>query len=196
MMLPDMGPFHAFMTTRYGAQLLPALAVFSALGLSALGERLRQRTPGVQRVLLPGALVVLLASSVLMLHDVPVLLQDGLSNARPRLALVAALEAKFTQVAPDTPVMVDIWTTDTGMTLVQDASIPLRDTIGPYDGPVWDAAAQAPATQAGWVIAADGTPIAAAVDAHPEHLRLVAKACDPRLQCVRLFQSEIYPSPR
>jgi hypothetical protein len=57
---------------------------------------------------------------------------------------------------------------------LQQAAIPFRNVINEANWPMWDQALRSPASDADFVIAITGDPVAEAVAAHPEGLEQVA----------------------
>jgi hypothetical protein len=193
MEIPQLGTFHTYMTVRYGAELLPALALYTPFALSRLAEWLRARDRTVAaRSLQPLALTLVVLSLAVMLIDKPLILQDGLYHALPRMLEQRPLVRDLRTAKTGAPVMIDVWTTQVGMAAVQMAGLTLKQTIGPSDGAAWKTAMNAPAANAGLVVASDGDPITKAVKAHPEGLTLVELLCAPGLPCVRVYRSNRY----
>jgi hypothetical protein len=78
---------------------------------------------------------------------------------------------------------------------LQDAGIPLRQTINESDYDSWHTALQAPAENAAYVVAMTGDPVAKAVDEHPEGLQELTILCSTGQPCARVYQSDRYSSP-
>ena len=60
---------------------------------------------------------------------------------------------------------------------LQEAGIPLRQTVNESDYDSWKAALEDPAAHAAYVIAIEGDPVAKAVAAHPEGLKELSVLC-------------------
>ncbi len=63
------------------------------------------------------------------------------------------------------------------MERLQQAGIPLRQTVNESDYDSWKAALDAPAAHAAYVIAIAGDPVSKAVAAHPEGLTELSVLC-------------------
>ena len=75
---------------------------------------------------------------------------------------------------------------------VQDAGRPLKSVISVNDEIAWRAALANPAHAAGYVIAMDGDPVAAAVMAHPGGLAETEVVRTIGQPTARVYQSTVY----
>ncbi len=73
---------------------------------------------------------------------------------------------------------------------LQDAGIPLKQTINESDYDSWRAALEDPAGHAAYVVAFDGDAVSKAVAAHPEGLEELTILCGTGQPCARIYQSE------
>jgi hypothetical protein len=164
--IPQWWPF-SYYNTRYGLQLLPAVAAFVALLVYFAMVNRRDR---VWRVGVAVAAIAFIAASyVSVWRNVPICLREVRANGGPRYALdgrLGSLLEKF----PESSSML-VYLGDNGGAL-QRAGIPLKRTIHEGNMKLWEAAMLAPAN-ADLVIAGDGDPVAQAVVAHPENLDLM-----------------------
>jgi hypothetical protein len=77
---------------------------------------------------------------------------------------------------------------------LQDAGIPLKQTLNEGDYDSWKAALDAPADRAAYVIAIKGDPVSRAVDAHPQGLTEVTILCTTGQPCARIYRSDRFGS--
>jgi len=190
--LPPWWP-HSWYNTRYGMELLPALAL--GLGFTA------QCTFIVFREFKPqwtkywaGILFALLALNAgKMLRETPLTYEEGIKNIESRRAfeqqIPPALRAQFAQ-HPGAVILMD---TSTYPNLVAFTGIPLRQTINESDLYIYDAALKAPAAHANYVLAFDGDAIDEAVHAHPEGLTAIQRFDAPRQRSGTLYESNKAP---
>ena len=75
---------------------------------------------------------------------------------------------------------------------LQDAGIPLKQTINESDYDSWHAALAAPADHAAYIVAMAGDEVSKAVTAHPEGLDELSILCTTGQPCARIYQSERY----
>jgi len=176
---PSWWPY-TFYNTRYGLELLPALAIGlgfaaeSAISASHLLEtsRLTLALP----ILAVAALFVLAGINVIQLiHQDPIVYIEGTKNLDARLrydeAIPPFLEDLLTFL-PRTPILMD---TSSYPEIVAFTGIPLRQTINESDLQIFRTALTAPADHAAIIVAFDGDQIDRAVKAHPSQLAVAAR---------------------
>ena len=217
--IPQLYP-HSYYNSRYGMEMLPALALFAGLAAAAAEQRF-WRTPvvksGVQlRVmyLVALALVVLnpLAmvfaaplvqktaslierhpSNLLANYSPPLVLKEALVNATTRVPFEENLALVLEELPPGAPILM---AESDHIGALQDAGIPLKQTLNESDYDSWHTALEDPAGKAAYVIALDGDPVAKAVAAHPEGLEELSITCGTGQPCARLYQSDRLPDDR
>ncbi len=74
---------------------------------------------------------------------------------------------------------------------LQQAGIPLRNTVNEGDYLLWQKALAHPAAAAPWVIAIDGDAVAEAIRQHPANLDLLSVTCGLDQGCARIYRSKI-----
>jgi len=176
--IPIWKPF-SWYNTRYGMELLPALAFFLAFAVQAfLGWLGRLGYLGRLRPQLRWAaaavVLVLLAANVLeILRQKPLVYVEAVKNNEARsyynVVLADALRTLHTQ-DPDGVVLMD---SSNFPSIVPHSGLTYRQTINESDKQFYWAALAAPAKHADIVLAFAGSEIDKAVKAHPEGLRLV-----------------------
>ena len=171
--LPTWWP-HSWYNTRYGMELLPALA----LGLGFIARfiigAVHDFKPAWAK-LAAGALFVLVALNAWQLVcERPLVYVEGTKNIdahRPyQLAIPPVLRSQLAQH----PGAICLMETSVDPEIVALTGIPLRQTINEADLSIWDEALKAPATHATIVLAFDGDAVDRAVKSNPVGLTPVA----------------------
>ena len=75
---------------------------------------------------------------------------------------------------------------------MQDAGLPLQQTVNEGDYDSWTAALAAPAEHAAFVIAIAGDPVSKAVAEHPQGLTELTVLCTTGQPCARIYQSDVF----
>jgi Dolichyl-phosphate-mannose-protein mannosyltransferase len=169
--IPVWKPF-SWYNTRYGMELLPALACFFAFAVQAGLLRMKNTQPR-WRITLQSFLILLLVANIFfMLRQGPLTYIEAKKNSESRgyynLVLAQSL-ARLHTLDPNGVVLMD---TSTFPSLVPHAGLTYRQTINESDKEWYWAALAAPATHADIVLAFAGDEIDKAVRAHPQHLRV------------------------
>ena len=168
---PEWWPF-SYYNVRYGLQLLPAIAAFSALGY----EFLRNFFPS--KVLAAAAVVLIALSYHSVWHSTPICLREAQVNGRERLAFEQSLAAELKKLPGSTSLLMD---SSAHPGALQLAGIPLRRVLRESNSQSWQAALTRPAQGADYIIAFPGDAVARAVQQHPEGLEQVATVGTPGL---------------
>ncbi len=183
--IPQWWPF-AYYNTRYGLQLLPAMAALVAV---VLYFAITATTKTVLRAAMAVALGAFVAASyVSVWRNVPICLREIRANGGPRYSLDARLGSLLEKVPPSATMLMYIG--DHGGAL-ERAAIPLKRTINEGNYKLWDAALRAPASSAEVVIAGEGDPVSQAVAQHPENLELVFVLHAEGQPLVRIYRSGV-----
>ncbi len=176
---------YTWYNTRYGLEMLPALAL--GLGLAAQAAvnalcrlNLSQFTPRFQKSIrkqrwVPiGAFIVFFAlaglNAVTLLREDPVVYVESTKNLDARLPYDNAIPLLLRQLLarfPHAPVLMN---TSAYPEIVAMTGIPLRETINESDLGVFKTALDAPSTHAAIVVTFDGDDVDRAVKEHPEGL--------------------------
>lgn len=186
---PNWWPYTLY-NTRYGIELLPALAV--GLGLAAqsfvdLLHRLgswRFLPRFLSRLVLARALTAIVFVSafalaalnlVQLFRDGPLVYLEGTRNLEARLPYDENLPPvldDLLSLLPHAPVLMN---TSAYPEIVAFTGIPLRQTINESDLEIFRAALVAPARSAAIIVAFEGDEIDRAVKAHPENLAVAGR---------------------
>jgi hypothetical protein len=171
---------HSWYNTRYGMEMLPAFALFTAAAL----EGLAMWRPRWERWMVPLAAALIVANSVLLLRAGPLVFQEAVENSRTRIPFEQML-ANWLRILPSGKTL--LMYTSEHIGAVQQAGIPLRDIINEGDYYEWNAALKDPAAKADYVIALDGDAVANAVATHPQGLTLLQIICSTGQPCARVY---------
>jgi hypothetical protein len=186
--IPQLYP-HSFYNARYGMEMLPALALFAFVTVAVIEERLRASWPRAAKLMEPAALLLVMANTAAMIYFVPLVLKEGIVNSMTRVPFEAAI-ARVLQGFPGGSTILMFNSDHIGA--IQQAGIPLRQTVNEGDWDSWHRALDAPARYAAYVVAIAGDPVSAAVAAHPEDLTELTVLCSTGQPCARVYQSNIY----
>jgi hypothetical protein len=189
--IPQLYP-HSYYNSRYGMELLPALALFGFAAAAAVDRWLATReTAGggrlPARLIQPVALALAVLSSVIMIYRVPPVLKEALVNSTTRIPFERNLARVMEDLPPGAPILMQ---NSDHIGALQDAGIPLRQTVNEGEYYSWHAALEDPAGHAAYVIAIAGDPVSKAVEEHPEGLQELTILCSTGQPCARIYQSE------
>jgi len=135
------------------------------------------------------ALVRHRASTALKIYSPPLVLKEALVNASTRVPFERNLALVLEELPPGVPILM---AESDHIGALEDAGIPLKQTINETDYDSWHAALEDPAGKAAYAIAMDGDAVAKAVSAHPEGLVELSITCTTGQPCARIYQSERY----
>ncbi len=186
--IPNLWP-HAYYNSRYGMELLPALALFSVFALAALEARLTATKPLVARLLQPITLALVAVSAVVMTYKIPLVLAEALNNSKTRIPFEESIARELGTFQAGVPIL--MYESD-HVGALQMAKIPLKQTINETDYDSFHAALASPAQHAAYVVAIGDDQVAKAVAEHPENLNELVVLCTYGQSCARVYQSEIY----
>jgi hypothetical protein len=186
--IPNLWP-HAYYNSRYGMELLPALALFAVFALAALEVWLTASKPLVAKLLQPVTLALIALSAVFMTYKVPLVLAEAQNNSRTRIPFEESIAHELETFQAGVPIL--MYESD-HVGALQMAKIPLRQTVNETDYDSFHAALAAPAQHAAYVVAIGDDQVAKAVKEHPENLNELVVLCTYGQACARVYRSEIY----
>ena len=186
--IPQLYP-HSFYNSRYGMEMLPVLAVFTAFALAELVTHFGKAQPLVEKLAQPVALMFVVINTIVMLHETPLVLKEAMVNSRSRLAIEEPLARQLATFIPGVPILME---NSDHVGALQQAGIPLKQTIGPDDYYRWRAALADPAGLAAYVVSFGDDAVEQAEKAHPEGLTELTILCSTNQPCVRIYQSDRY----
>jgi hypothetical protein len=128
-------------------------------------------------------------STALAIYSPPLVLKEALVNASTRVPFERNLALVLEDLPPGVPILM---AESDHIGALQDAGIPLKQTINETDYDSWHAALEDPAGKAAYVIAMEGDAVAKAVAAHPDGLEELSITCTTGQPCARIYQSERY----
>ena len=170
--LPPWWP-HSWYNTRYGMELLPALALGVAFIASIVIGAVRDFKPQWGKY----AAAVLFAFAALnawkVLRERPLTYVEGLKNIEAHRPYQAEIPPVLRSLLVHHPGATFLMETSVDPQIVALTGIPLRQTINEADLEIWDTALKAPARHAAIVLAFDGDAVDRAVKKHPEGLTIV-----------------------
>jgi hypothetical protein len=176
---PAWWPF-TFYNTRYGIELLPALALGLGFAASSAASALeRWQGPRIAQLLPDIAFALLFVfagiNTALLVRQEPIVYAESTANLDARLPYDDAIPPLLQDLLSTFPRGAVLMNTSTYPEIVAFTGIPLRQTINESDLALWRAALQAPASHAAVVVAFDGDEVDRAVKAHPEGLTVAGR---------------------
>jgi Dolichyl-phosphate-mannose-protein mannosyltransferase len=190
--IPPLWP-HSYYNSRYGMEMLPALAVFAFLAVQWLERRWSKSQPLAKRLMQPIALLLIALNTIGMTYKIPLVLQEAIANSTTRVGFETALARQLLAFPKGSTIL--MYNSD-HVGALQYAGIPLRQTINEGDYDSFQAALAAPAEHAAYVVAIAGDAVSVAVAAHPEGLTELTILCTTGQPCARIYQSNrVVPEP-
>lgn len=175
---------YSYYNTRYGLELLPALAA----GIGLLVYWLNKSTNSLRVSVIGTGLVVLTAAAAYVqeARHVPICLRETRSNGQARLDLDRRLSEVLRALPPQSTVLTYTGAHSGAFEL---AGFPLRRTINEGNLGVWDVSLANPASSAEYVVASDGDPVAEAVRTHPAALETISIIAIKGQPTTKVFKS-------
>jgi hypothetical protein len=190
--IPQLWP-HAYYNARYGVEMLPALSLYGALAAERVAVWLNGKTEDRARLTARfwqlAAMVLCVLNCIGMMYTVPLVLKEGMVNARTRVAFEHQLSILLDEFPRDVPVMMS---TSAHIGAVQVAGRTLKSMVSEGDDQSWQIALKDPAANAAYVIAMVGDPVDAAVKAHPQGLQEMEVVCSMGQPCAKVYQSQVW----
>jgi hypothetical protein len=190
--IPQLYP-HSYYNARYGMELLPALALFTFLAVAAFETWLTTKQPIAARLLQPILLLFVAVNALTMMYTVPLVLKEAQVNSTTRVAFERAIAEIIDSFPPGLPIL--MYNSD-HVGAIQQAGIPLRQTVNEGDWYTWHPALHDPAGHAAYIIAIAGDPVAQAVAEHPDGLQELTVLCTSGQPCARIYQSTRFTPPQ
>jgi hypothetical protein len=142
---------------------------------------------GTQLVQRCAALIEHHPSNLLARYDTPLVLKEALVNSTTRVPFERNLALALEELPPGAPILMQ---ESDHIGALEDAGIPLRQTINESDYDSWHAALQAPADRVAYIVALDGDAVSKAVAEHPAGLQELTILCGTGQTCAHIYQSE------
>jgi hypothetical protein len=206
--IPQIYP-HSYYNSRYGMEMLPALAIFAAIALVAVERRLRAKSVKYADAFFFLVLVGIVFNTFAMmgtfgtmlgkvrgddakvpkwLSAPPLVYQEAVVNSMTRIPFETTLAKEMTNYGTHQVIMFD--TTD-HIGAVQQAGIELKRLVSPLDSQTFDRAKVQPAKFANLIVAIDGDPVAKAVAANKDGLEELEVVCNSGQGCARFYRSHV-----
>jgi len=191
--IPQLWP-HSYYNSRYGMELLPALGLFAMVAVAAMeqwldGREVSRASALMARLLHPVVLSLAVLNSLAMIYRTPSVLKEALVNATTRVPFERNLARTIDDFPPGMPILMQ---NSDYIGALQDAGIPLKQTINEGEYYSWHAALEDPAGHAAYVIAIADDPVSKAVAEHPEGLEEMTILCGTGQPCARIYRSQRY----
>jgi hypothetical protein len=186
--IPQLWP-HSYYNSRYGMEMLPALALFAFVAAQWMEGRWGQLQPLAKRLMQPIVLLLVALNTVGMMYRTPLVLKEAINNSTTRVGFETALARQLLALPKGSVIL--MYNSD-HVGALQYAGIPLHQTINEGDYDSFRAALMAPAEHAAYVVAMAGDPVSTAVAAHPAGLTELTILCTTGQPCARVYQSDRY----
>ena len=131
-------------------------------------------------------------SHLLANYSLPLVLKEALVNSTTRVPFERNLALVLEGLPPGAAILMQ---ESDHIGALQEAGIPLRQTLNESDYDTWHAALQDPAGHAAYIIALEGDTVAQAVAEHPDGLEELTILCGTGQPCARIYQSQRYAMP-
>jgi hypothetical protein len=171
--LPPWWP-HSWYNTRYGLELLPALALGIGFFAQFVTAAVREFKPRWARYALAAMSVLIVANVAMVMRERPLVFVEGTKNIASRFTYDIQIPPVMRALIASHPGGNVLMNTSVHPELVAFSGISLRQTINESDREFYQAALAAPASHAAIVLAFDGDEIDRAVRTHPEGLKPAA----------------------
>ena len=167
--VPVWWPF-SFYNVRYGLQLLPAVAVFSAVLLAGVWNRLESFAGRTASSVLAVVLVAGSYASAAMTG--PICLREARVNSVTRVALERQVAAELARLPQEATLLMHLGSHGGAL---QRAGIPLRRVIHEGNYRQWEWALSAPGEAVDYLVAFAGDAVSASAEANAARLEAVAE---------------------
>jgi hypothetical protein len=172
--LPAWWP-HSWYNTRYGMELLPALALGLGFAAQFALAAVREFKPSWGRYAVGFLFALLALNAWEMVRERPLVYVEGTKNIAARRAFEEEIPPAMVTLLAKRPEGAILMDTSVYPNIVAFTGIPLRQTINESDHDVYRAALEAPSDHAYLVLAFDGDAVDRAVKAHPAGLTEVRR---------------------
>jgi len=192
--LPVWWPF-SWYNTRYGMELLPALALGVGFAAQFCMDAVRMLTPRRRQAVWMNAAATLLfvfagLNAYQMLRERPPVYVEGTKNIAAHRPYELAIPPVLRGLLAQRPGGVVLMITSVDPEIVALTGIPLRQTINESDLYIYENALDSPAAHAALVLAFDGDEVDHAVRLHPEGLTVYRRFQAPGQPSATLYVSD------
>jgi len=187
---------HSWYNTRYGLEMLPALALGVGFAASFTIGAAREFKPQSARYVAAAFFTLLALNVAWMLHEGPLVYIEGTKNIEARRSYEAEIPTALRAALASRPGGIVLMETSVYPQIVAFTGIPLHQTINESDKEFYRAALDEPATHAALVLAFDGDEVDTAAHAHPEGLTAVGRFTASGQPSATLYVSDTQPTTR
>jgi hypothetical protein len=181
---------HSWYNTRYGLELLPALALsvaFAAQMVVTVARKFKTNwAPYAVALLFTGVGI----NALLIVREKPAVYMEGTKNIEARRAYEFEIPGALRALLLSRPGGTVLMETSVYPQIVAFTGIPLRQTINESDKEFYTAALDAPAAHAAIVVAFEGDEIDKAVHAHPQGLEMSRHFSAPGQPSATIYVSD------
>ena len=171
--IPPWYPF-SYYNVRYGLELLPVFAVFSAIAAYSIATGI---PVGIKRSLVWSVAIAVVAASYISVYaESPITLREAKVNSRDRMALEQGLAEVLVQIPPSATLLMYEAEHAGALRL---AGVPLRHVISEAEHPDWELALLDPAHRADYIIACKGDAVWVAARQHRAELEELISVAAP-----------------
>jgi hypothetical protein len=174
---------HSWYNSRYGIELLPALALGLGFAAQFLIVTVREFKPHLAKVAVFVFFALVALNAAAMVRERPLVYVESTKNIEARRPYDLQIPPALRALLAERPGSVILMDTSAYPEIVALTGIPLRQTINESDLEIYRVALAAPAAHAAIVLAFDGDDVDLAVRAHPAGLtafrRFTAKGQPP-----------------
>jgi hypothetical protein len=176
---PEWWPF-SYYNVRYGLQLLPAIAVFTALACQFAANFFPRQ------YVIVGAVLVIMSSYYSVWQKRPICLREARINGAERMAVEQELAEKLKSLPQSATVVIYCSAHPAALQMV---GVPLKLRVCESNHPEWEDALARPAQSADYLVAFAGDSVAGAVHEHPQGLEPIATVGTPRQPKALIYRS-------
>jgi len=181
---------HSWYNTRYGLEMIPALALAVGFAARFVLAGVRQFKPKWTPVAASALFVVVAANAAEMARERPLVYVEGTKNAEARRGYEREIAAAIRKVLASRPGGTVLMNTSVYPQIVALSGIPLRQTINESDKEFFQAALADPAGHAAVALAFEGDEIEQAVQKYPQGLTPVRHFAWPGQPSGTLYVSD------
>jgi len=187
---------HSWYNTRYGMELLPALALGLAFTAQFAIAVVREFKTGWVKYAVAAFQSLLFLNAWVVVREHPLTYIEGTKNIESRRPLEIQIPPVLRALLASRPGAAVLMKTSVYPQIVANTGIPLRQTINESDREYYFEALAAPAAHAAIILAFDGDDVDRAVQDHPSGLTKIGRYSAPGLPPGTVYVSDTPPAVR
>lgn len=184
---------HSWYNTRYGLELLPAMALGLGFAARFLCVSVWAFRPRGEKYAVAFFFALVLFNTIAIVRQVPLTYVEGVKNFEARLPFDRNIPPVLRALIAQHPRAEVLMNTSVYPELVSLTGIPLRQTINETDRYIYRNALAAPGTHAAIVLAFEGDEVDKAVKAHPEGLKAIGRYTGKNQPTATVYVSDALP---